>query len=297
MNQNTSIKPLISTTLFKSLSIKERIQLADKIDTIDLNEEEFQSYRNKWKEETLLNDDSMNKRIQVEQLDEKLFIKALKASENEEWLQQNKLEPNQNPLWMNWIEEALTLHRNKELNEPDQLHISLAFRPFMLWAKNRFNKFYQEHPSLSKKVDWDQLQSSILYNLIEALTNIGARTITLELYIAKQLKELTGNTPEERFESFVRTKLLDFDALEFIYKEYPVLSRILMIRTNYYVNAITEALTRFEEDWDQINQSLKLDALSLKSIAVGLGDSHQQGRSVMRFKFEKIKRYYINQSH
>ncbi|MDY0952038.1 type 2 lanthipeptide synthetase LanM family protein [Bacillus thuringiensis] len=289
MNQNTSIKPLISTTLFKSLSIKERIQLADKIDTIDLNEEEFQSYRNKWKEETLLNDDSMNKRIQVEQLDEKLFIKALKASENEEWLQQNKLEPNQNPLWMNWIEEALTLHRNKELNEPDQLHISLAFRPFMLWAKNRFNKFYQEHPSLSKKVDWDQLQSSILYNLIEALTNIGARTITLELYIAKQLKELTGNTPEERFESFVRTKLLDFDALEFIYKEYPVLSRILMIRTNYYVNAITEALTRFEEDWDQINQSLKLDALSLKSIAVGLGDSHQQGRSVMRFKFEKNK--------
>lgn len=289
LNQNTSIKPLISTTLFKSLSIKERIQLADKIDTIDLNEEEFQSYRNKWKEETLLNDDSMNKRIQVEQLDEKLFIKALKASENEEWLQQNKLEPNQNPLWMNWIEEALTLHRNKELNEPDQLHISLAFRPFMLWAKNRFNKFYQEHPSLSKKVDWDQLQSSILYNLIEALTNIGARTITLELYIAKQLKELTGNTPEERFESFVRTKLLDFDALEFIYKEYPVLSRILMIRTNYYVNAITEALTRFEEDWDQINQSLKLDALSLKSIAVGLGDSHQQGRSVMRFKFEKNK--------
>ncbi|MCU5589783.1 type 2 lanthipeptide synthetase LanM family protein [Bacillus cereus] len=289
MNQNTSIKPLISTTLFKSLSIKERIQLADKIDTINLNEEEFQSYRNKWKEETLLNDDSMNKRIQVEQLDEKLFIKALKASENEEWLQQNKLEPNQNPLWMNWIEEALTLHRNKELNEPDQLHISLAFRPFMLWAKNRLNKFYQEHPSLSKKVDWDQLQSSILYNLIEALTNIGARTITLELYIAKQLKELTGNTPEERFESFVRTKLLDFDALEFIYKEYPVLSRILMIRTNYYVNAITEALTRFEEDWDQINQSLKLDALSLKSIAVGLGDSHQQGRSVMRFKFEKNK--------
>ncbi|HDR4872036.1 TPA: type 2 lantipeptide synthetase LanM family protein [Bacillus cereus] len=289
MNQNNSIKPLISTTLFKSLSIKERIQLADKIDTINLNEEEFQSYRNKWKEETLLNDDSMNKRIQVEQLDEKLFIKALKASEDEEWLQQNKLEPNQNPLWMNWIEEALTLHRNKELNEPDQLHISLAFRPFMLWAKNRFNKFYQEHPSLSKKVDWDQLQSSILYNLIEALTNIGARTITLELYIAKQLKELTGNTPEERFESFVRTKLLDFDALEFIYKEYPVLSRILMIRTNYYVNAITEALTRFEEDWDQINQSLKLDALSLKSIAVGLGDSHQQGRSVMRFKFEKNK--------
>lgn len=289
MNQNTSIKPLISTTLFKSLSIKERIQLADKIDTINLNEEEFQSYRNKWKEDTLLNDDSMNKRIQVEQLDEKLFIKALKASENEEWLQQNKLEPNQNPLWMNWIEEALTLHRNKELNEPDQLHISLAFRPFMLWAKNRFNKFYQEHPSLSKKVDWDQLQSSILYNLIEALTNIGARTITLELYIAKQLKELTGNTPEERFESFVRTKLLDFDALEFIYKEYPVLSRILMIRTNYYVNAITEALIRFEEDWDQINQSLKLDALSLKSIAVGLGDSHQQGRSVMRFKFEKNK--------
>ncbi|PES67313.1 type 2 lantipeptide synthetase LanM [Bacillus cereus] len=287
MKQNTNIKPLISANLYKSLSINERIQLANNIDTMHLTEEEIQNYRNKWKEATLLNDDSMNKRFQMEQLDEKLFIKALKASENEEWLQQNKLEPHQNPLWMNWIDEALTLHRDEKLHEPDQLHISLAFRPFILWAKNRFNKFYQEHPSLSKKVDWDKVQLSILNNLVEGLTNIGARTITLELYIAKQLKELTGETPEERFESFVRAKLMDPDALEFIYKEYPVLSRILIIRTNYYVNAITEALTRFEEDWDQINKSLKLDALSLKSIVVGLGDSHQQGRSVMRFKFEK----------
>ncbi|MGR5978805.1 DUF4135 domain-containing protein [Bacillus cereus] len=139
---------------------------------------------------------------------------------------------------------------------------------------------------LTEKMNWDKVQSSILYNLIEGLTKIGARTITLELYIAKQLKELTGNTSKERFDSFVRTKLMDFDSLEFIYKEYPVLSRILMIRTNYYVNAITEALTRYEEDWNQINQSLKFEVSPLKSIIVGLGDSHQQGRSVMRFKFE-----------
>lgn len=272
--------------MFKSLSIKERIRLIDKIDTIHLTEEEFQKYHNEWKEVTLLNDDSMNKRFQAEQLDEKLFFKVLKASENEEWLQKNKIEPHQNPVWMNWLDEALTLHRNEELNELDQLHINLAFRPFILWAKNRFNKFYQEHSFLSEKMDWDKVKSSILYNLVEGLTNIGARTITLELYIAKQLKELTGDTPKERFESFVRTKLLDFDSLEFIYKEYPVLSRILMIRTNYYVNAITEALTRYEEDWNLINQSLKLDVSPLKSIAAGLGDSHQRGRSVMRFKFE-----------
>ncbi|MGR5978804.1 hypothetical protein ACT7DJ_13745 [Bacillus cereus] len=135
LNPNTNIKSLISNTLFKSLSIKERIELIDKIDSIHLTEEEFQKYRNAWKEATLLNDYSMNKRFQAEQLDERLFIRVLKASENEEWLQQNKIEPPKNPIWMNWLDEALTLHRNEELNEPDQLHISLAFRPFILWAK------------------------------------------------------------------------------------------------------------------------------------------------------------------
>ena len=291
MNLNTNMKPLsyISTALFKSLSIKERIQRIDEIDKVSLTEEEFHVYRNKWKEMTLLNDDSLDKRIQMEQLDEKLFIKALKASENEEWLQKNKLNKNQHPLWMNWIDEAFNINREQELKASDQLDISLAFRPFILWAKSKLNQFYQEHPFLSQKVDWDELLSSVIYNLVDGLTKIGARTITLELYIAKQLKELTGDTPEERFESFVKTKLLDVNALEFIYKEYPVLSRILMIRTGYYVTAVTEALTRFEEDWEQINQSLNVDDSPLKSISAGLGDSHQQGRSVMRFKFAQNK--------
>ncbi|MGR5865247.1 hypothetical protein ACT7DZ_18470 [Bacillus cereus] len=79
LNPNTNIKSLISNTLFKSLSIKERIELIDKIDSIHLTEEEFQKYRNAWKEATLLNDYSMNKRFQAEQLDERLFYQSIKG--------------------------------------------------------------------------------------------------------------------------------------------------------------------------------------------------------------------------
>lgn len=276
--------PIKFYELYNALSIKERAEFFPELKDVSLTNEEAETILKDWKDKALLTDEDLKNKLVNDQIDADLFSKILKTSESGIWI--HNYVATEVPLWMKSLNEALILNREtKYEHTPENNNIGIAVRPFLLWAKKRFNTFFESDPWLSEVLDVESVLNSILINLAEGLVEISARTLVLEMHVAKQLNELEGDSPEERYQSFVQKKLCNFEGLEFIYKEYPVLSRILIQRTQFYIQSITEALSRFKRDYSKISTLLKGDHPILVTIVTGLGDSHQEGRSVMRFKF------------
>ncbi|NUU59120.1 type 2 lanthipeptide synthetase LanM family protein [Paenibacillus agri] len=244
----------------------------------------------RWRKNTLLLDDSrFRSRLAADHWAEEKFGEIITA----------EIDPEQFPAILpkdcphDWfglpeLAEALRLNRAIPLQGPVSLKLVSAFRPFLLWAAQKWDKQIHELSDIEQFVNTDSVREKLLSELADCLLQCGARTLVLELHVAKKLGELKGKTPEERFHSFVKQKIHDTDGLEFIYREYPMLARILMIRTCFIVEAVLEAVTRFKYDHAEIITALALpqDKSRLESFSAGMGDAHQQGRSVMRLRLE-----------
>ncbi|MHA6533185.1 type 2 lanthipeptide synthetase LanM family protein [Paenibacillus sp. BAC0078] len=242
-----------------------------------------------WKNDSLLLDDKQfQNRVAADHWTEETFGELLMA----------KIDPKKLPVALpdtctDWVgvselEEALELNRSIPLQGPATLKLISAFRPFLLWAAKKWDQSVAGMEDIERFVNTDAVREKLLNELAECLLQSGARTLVLELHVAKKLEELEGDTPEERFQSFVAKKLCRTADLEFIYGEYPMLARMLMIRTRFIVDAVLEAIVRFKADHAEILDTLALSASSgrLLSFSAGMGDAHQQGRSVMRLRLE-----------
>src|SRR5437764_2772760 len=113
-----------------------------------------------------------------------------------------------------------------------------------------------------------------------------SRTLTLELNVARLQGELEGETPEERFESFVR-RLSERGTAVSLLREYAVLARRLTCAVGRWVDASLEFLGRLCADW-----AVLLEAFNhaeepglLVSVKGDAGDSHRGGRSVLIAEF------------
>ncbi|MBM7580805.1 type 2 lanthipeptide synthetase LanM family protein [Jeotgalibacillus terrae] len=285
MNESQTTKELLfSENLYKSLSIDERAKLFSEIDK-ELTDLEVNGIVDNWKEKALLKDYSLDAKLNTFNLNKQEFAKILFISSKENWHKDLNFSIDHKPEWMNEIDKAFKLNRENLIDDSEDLNLSFAYRPFLLWARVELEEYFNNNDSLSKLVDWKSLLPSLMHNLALGLTQIGARTFVLEMHVCKKMNELKGDSSEERLNSFLKDKLLDPDYLEFVYSEYPVLARVLMIRTKFFINNSIEALERFSKDWNTLDDEFHLQGKLLSEISAELGDSHQQGKSVMKFKF------------
>ncbi|WP_245743936.1 type 2 lanthipeptide synthetase LanM family protein [Lentzea fradiae] len=113
------------------------------------------------------------------------------------------------------------------------------------------------------------------------LVAIAARTLVLELHRARGT--LVSPTSEERFVEFTRT--LDLSGL---FRRYPVLARLLAQACEQSVAAHRELTERLARDREDVVATVfqGRDPGELVSVRTGLGDAHQQGRTVAVLTFE-----------
>lgn len=165
-------------------------------------------------------------------------------------------------------------------------NLGIAFQPFVAWSRHKLEEqlalFKEAHP-----LSYDHIVTSSLAALTEHLLQIGARAFTLELNVSRLRNELEGATPEDRFQSFVKRKLKDIDSLLEFYDEYITLARLLTVRTQFFTEMIVEATERFKRDEQQLQQTFSIKDTTIKEINIGLGDSHQNGKSVIEFTFSE----------
>jgi type 2 lantibiotic biosynthesis protein LanM len=109
----------------------------------------------------------------------------------------------------------------------------------------------------------------------------------LELNVARLLGLLQGDTPAQRFASFVERLRTQPDAWESLLAEYPILARRVTTEQQHFVGHVIEVLTRLTTDWDAITATFPGAQQTMQLIAMtgDLSDGHRGGRSVWKLTF------------
>ncbi len=118
------------------------------------------------------------------------------------------------------------------------------------------------------------------------LLPILSRTLVLELHVARLRELLAGDTPEERFASFVE-RLRDPETRDAILGEYSVLARQVLLDLDLFRAATVEIFSQLAADWPAIVERFfdGKDPGPLTALGGGAGDRHRQGRAVRIFTF------------
>lgn len=109
-----------------------------------------------------------------------------------------------------------------------------------------------------------------------------SRALTLELRIRSLEEKLPGDSPQERFQSFVES-LREPETVSAILRGYPVLVRTVVQRLDQWITRSLEFLERLCADREALADVFGVgrDPGPLAELATGLSDRHRGGRTVM----------------
>ncbi|MFF4378290.1 type 2 lanthipeptide synthetase LanM family protein [Kitasatospora sp. NPDC001547] len=135
-------------------------------------------------------------------------------------------------------------------------------------------------------VDLPAVRARFVDGLTGTLARQAARTLVLELNVAREEGVLAGDSPADRFRDFVR-RMAAPAALRALFGEYPVLARVLARTCLAAADAFAELLTRFAADRREVTAALfhGVDPGPLVAVRRDAGDGHQGGRSVAVLRF------------
>jgi len=113
-----------------------------------------------------------------------------------------------------------------------------------------------------------------------------ARTLVLELHVARLQELLPGETPEERFAAFL-ARLRDRPTAAALLAEYPVLARQVSLDLETFREATAEIFSHLAAGWPAIVERFfgGADPGPLTVLDGGAGDRHRRGRSVRLLTF------------
>lgn len=130
------------------------------------------------------------------------------------------------------------------------------------------------------------VRRSLTDSLREQLVSSLGRALVLELHVARLSGRLAGDTPRERFRSFVAWQR-EPARLAALLDEYAVLARLTACVTLNAVRAHREFLERFTADRPALVRRLFAgrDPGEPTDVRMGHGDGHEAGRSVALLTF------------
>jgi type 2 lantibiotic biosynthesis protein LanM len=126
------------------------------------------------------------------------------------------------------------------------------------------------------------VSEALPYRLLPLL----ARTLVLELHVARLQELLPGESSEERFAAFI-ARLCDPGVAAALLAEYPVLARQVSLDLETFREATAEVLSHLAADWPAIVERFfgGCDPGPLTALDGGAGDRHRRGRSVRLLTF------------
>jgi hypothetical protein len=197
-----------------------------------------------------------------------------------------------------WLTELAHAFSHQALPEPPGLgatrrdeasgDFAALIEPLLHQARERVRAgaegLLQRRPGLP--IDPASVPTLLFPSLRQRLKTMLARTLVLELNVARLQGLLAGGTPRERFRDFVE-RLRRPDVALTLLREYPVLARQLTICVEQWVTCSLEFLQHLAADWEALRATFSPDSDpgSLAQVDAGAGDTHRRGRSVMMARF------------
>lgn len=260
--------------------------------TIKNNTESAKTRLEKWRNQPpFASKNYFNQRLAMDGITEQELLFLL--SESKTTFQERHPET---PIWLATLTEAFLTDtsNSKELNllkdlKLDEIEGFLAvIEPLIAQG---YTKLSQEIEVLnqiqSEKIfEPEAVKEMLLTNLTEQLLEIIARTLVLELNVARLQELLKGDTSQERFRSFVE-RLRQQNVAISLLQEYPVLARQVIIYIERWVTFSIEFLQHLCSDWQLIQEKFSPQQKPGLLIALNdsAGDKHRERRSVMIAEF------------
>jgi type 2 lantibiotic biosynthesis protein LanM len=176
---------------------------------------------------------------------------------------------------------------NRERPGPEQLQklgFLVGLEPLIRLGLQRLRANIKslEHRHPYVPFDGATAEQLMIAGLPQQLIKVVARTMVLELNIARLQGLLRGDTAEARYLSFLEL-IAEPAVMLSVLREYPVLARQVVASIDNWVETSVEFLTRLSDDWYEICASLNggADPGKLSHVAPGAGDLHRGGRSVI----------------
>jgi type 2 lantibiotic biosynthesis protein LanM len=196
------------------------------------------------------------------------------------------------PAWVSELERLYAEWASErsagQEEETGELGFLCIARPLILDGHKRFSAGIEQLQREYQQIPFDAqtVERLFLPNLFTQLAQAASRTMVLELNVARVEERLRGETPEERFQDFIRQLREPATALAILH-EYPVLARQLKRCVDYWVRNSLEFLNHLCIDWPEMRCLLspEQDPGVLTAIKGGVGDTHREGRSVMIAEF------------
>jgi len=186
-----------------------------------------------------------------------------------------------------WWQAGAAIVRDPAEDDYPDLRLLSALLPLILGARHELThklgdllddagdeRFTQGAP-----LRHDLMNSVLNSPPIEELSLIAAPTLILEINVARENGTLEGDTPDERFDAFVR-RASEPDAALALLSEYPVLLRSATERLKFWLSRRIEFASALVADMDVVTERFFKGPPGTLEVEFGQGDSHRQGRSV-----------------
>lgn len=200
------------------------------------------------------------------------------------------------PAWISAIQQAMTrseAHYPIPLPELFQGQAFAEFvdliEPLLGQARDQLRQGVQPLIETATELPFDpRTIDELLLTMLpwKSLVVMLGRTMALELNVARLQGVLTGETPQERFRSFIE-RLRQRETALSLFHEYPVLIRQINLTLEQWVACGLEFLRHLTDDWAALRTAFSPtgDPGLLSAVEGGLSDSHRRGRSVLIVSF------------
>ena len=157
-----------------------------------------------------------------------------------------------------------------------------CFEPLIREARANLKLDFQDK---DLPVAFEALENHLIFNIGHQLFEMLDRVMVLEMNVSRINQELTGSSPQERFNSFrnlLRSKTKQFALME----EYPVLFRQVYECLNTWREVSQRFILHLTTDWATIQTTFHVaEMLPIRKIHINAGDRHNGGQTVTILTF------------
>ncbi|HEY9063012.1 MAG TPA: type 2 lanthipeptide synthetase LanM family protein [Pseudobacteroides sp.] len=159
------------------------------------------------------------------------------------------------------------------------------FRPIIRYHINDFYLYITESDFIVNK---DEFLFEIICTILGNLNDMSYRVLILETNIARMDNRLLGENSTQKAEYFANTLLKDESYLRSLYDEYNELTRLMKIKVENTCKYLKDIIRNTKNEYNNLSDCFSegKGLGKIRSIVLGTGDTHNDGKSVACITFD-----------
>ncbi|MDR0614484.1 MAG: type 2 lantipeptide synthetase LanM [Lactobacillales bacterium] len=186
--------------------------------------------------------------------------------------------------WILLFKEIMDFYQEIKDEKNYSESIVIAISPFVHSTMMKVKKIFAQ---ISSFIFSKQAFNKIIESYIQELTSLISKIIVIELELYKDQHTFVADDAKEQFSEFIKAFFDSPDAYWKFYEKYAACTRVLVTRTAYFLKNLEFFVEAVHESKKEIADFLANEIKEIVDLSFLLGDSHDQGKSVVVVEFNE----------